>query len=173
MVEFLQLLQLRSGFFPTFLIANPPNLQCGILGPHVAAPYETHVPPEYSTGAPTFTILAAINVPYEVDQYAEMEKDAHLKEEASINAQLQGVRKALKSLQVTRGMEGLDYDDLSIHPDIDIPVGYKPPMFDIFDRKGDPHVHLRACCDKVVGVGRNEKLRMKLFIRSLFGEALT
>ena len=46
-------------------------------------------------------------------------------------------------------------------------------MFDMFDGKGDPHAHLRAYCDKLVSVGRNEKLRMKFFIRSLFGEALT
>ncbi|KAG5575982.1 hypothetical protein H5410_056116, partial [Solanum commersonii] len=58
-----------------------------ILGAHVAAPYKPHVPPIYATGAPTFTTLAVINVPYEVDQYAETEKDAQLKEDASINAQ--------------------------------------------------------------------------------------
>ncbi|XP_049382746.1 uncharacterized protein LOC125847083 [Solanum stenotomum] len=124
-----------------------------ILRAHVAAPYEPHVPP--------------------VDQYEKMEKDAQLKEDASIKAQLQGLRKALKTLQVTRGTESLDYDDLCIYPDIDMPVGFKPPKFDMFDGKGDPHAHLRAYCDKLVGVGRNEKLRMKLFIRSLSGEALT
>ncbi|XP_049406297.1 uncharacterized protein LOC125869949 [Solanum stenotomum] len=67
----------------------------------------------------------------------------------------------------------MDYDDLCIHPNIDMPVGYKPPKFDMFDEKGDPHAHLRAYYDKLVGVGRNEKLKMRLFIRSLSGEALT
>ncbi|KAG5632501.1 hypothetical protein H5410_004218 [Solanum commersonii] len=56
-----------------------------ILGAHVAAPYEPHVPPVYAAGAPTFTMPAV----------------------------------------------------------------------------GDPHAHLRAYCDKIVGVGRNEKLMMK------------
>ncbi|KAK4730139.1 hypothetical protein R3W88_023127 [Solanum pinnatisectum] len=102
-----------------------------------------------------------------------MEKVARLKEDASINAQLHVLRKALKCLQVTRGVESLDSDDLCIHLDIDMPIGYKPPKFDMFDGKGDPHTHLRAYCDKLVGVGRNEKLRMKLFIRSLSREALT
>ncbi|XP_075095105.1 uncharacterized protein LOC142173417 [Nicotiana tabacum] len=54
-----------------------------------------------------------------------------------------------------------------------MPVGYKPPKFDIFDGTGDPHAHLRAYCDKLVEVEKNEKLRMKLFIRRLTGEALT
>lgn len=101
-----------------------------------------------------------------------MAKDTHLKEDMSINSQLQGLRKALKSLQVTRGTESLNYDDLCIHPDIGMLVGYKPPMFDMFDGKGDPHSHLRAYCGKLVGVRRNEKMRMKLFIRSQSGEAL-
>ncbi|XP_033509121.1 uncharacterized protein [Nicotiana tomentosiformis] len=62
---------------------------------------------------------------------------------------------------------------MCIHPDVDMPAGYKPPKFDIFDGMGDSHAHLRAYCDKLVGVGRNEKLRMELFIRSLTGETLT
>ncbi|KAG5605390.1 hypothetical protein H5410_026882 [Solanum commersonii] len=104
-----------------------------ILGTHIAAPYEPYIPPVYAAGA----------------------------HDASINAQLHGLRKALKSLQVIRGAESLDYDDLCIHPDIDMLVGYKPPKFDM------------AYCDKLVGEGTNEKLSMKLFIRSLSGETLT
>nr|XP_033513981.1 uncharacterized protein LOC117278609 [Nicotiana tomentosiformis] len=79
----------------------------------------------------------------------------------------------MKNLQVARGSESLDYVDLCIHPDVDIPIGYKPLKFNIFDMTGDPHVHLRVYCDKLVGVGRNKKLRKKLFIRSPQGEALT
>ncbi|KAG5571811.1 hypothetical protein H5410_061577 [Solanum commersonii] len=121
-----------------------------ILGAHIAAPYETNVPPVYAVGAPTFTMPVVVNVPYEVNQYEEMEKDTWLKEDASINAQLQGLIKALKSLQVTRGIESLDYDDLCIHTDIEMPIGYKPLKFDMFDGKGDPHTHLKAYCDKLV-----------------------
>ncbi|XP_070032413.1 uncharacterized protein [Nicotiana tomentosiformis] len=54
-----------------------------------------------------------------------------------------------------------------------MPARCKSPKFDIFDGTGDPYENLRAYRDKLVGVGRNEKLRMKLFIRSLTGEALT
>ncbi|KAH0642432.1 hypothetical protein KY290_034025 [Solanum tuberosum] len=68
-----------------------------ILGAHVVAPYEPHVPPIDAARAPTFTVPAVVNVP-EVDQYAEMEKDTQIKEDASINTQLQGLRKTLKSL---------------------------------------------------------------------------
>ncbi|XP_049394760.1 uncharacterized protein LOC125859066 [Solanum stenotomum] len=57
--------------------------------------------------------------------------------------------------------------------DINVSLGYKSPKFDMYDGKGDPHAYLRVYCDKLVGVGRNKKQRMMLFIRSLFGEALT
>ncbi|XP_033517470.1 uncharacterized protein [Nicotiana tomentosiformis] len=45
--------------------------------------------------------------------------------------------------------------------------------FGIFDGTGDPHAHLTVYYEKLVEMGRNEKLKMKLFIRSLTGEALT
>ncbi|KAG5595015.1 hypothetical protein H5410_036247 [Solanum commersonii] len=34
--------------------------------------------------------------------------------------------------------------------DIDMPISYKPPKFDMFDGKGDPHAHLRAYYDKLL-----------------------
>ncbi|KAG5614710.1 hypothetical protein H5410_014534 [Solanum commersonii] len=72
-----------------------------ILGAPIAAPYEPHVPPIYTTGVLTLTTPAVVNVPYEVDQYAEMEVDAWLKDDASINAQFHGLKKASKSLQTS------------------------------------------------------------------------
>ncbi|XP_070007633.1 uncharacterized protein [Nicotiana sylvestris] len=51
--------------------------------------------------------------------------------------------------------------------------GYKPPKFEIFDRTGDPKVHLRTYCDKLMGVGKDERIRMKLFMRSLTEDALS
>ncbi|XP_070036752.1 uncharacterized protein [Nicotiana tomentosiformis] len=114
-----------------------------------------------------------VRVPYEIGQYAEIEREGRRKEEESVFEQLQILRKQMKNLQVVRGSESLDYEDLCIHPDVDTPAGYKPPKLNIFDGTSDPHAHLRAYCDKLLGVGRNEKLRMKLFIRSLTGEALT
>jgi len=45
--------------------------------------------------------------------------------------------------------------------------GYKPHKFEMFDGTGDPRVHLRTYCDKLVGVGKDERIHMKLFMRSL------
>jgi len=42
----------------------------------------------------------------------------------------------------------------------------------MFDGKGNHRAHLRSYCDKLVGVGKNEDIRIKMFIRILTGEAL-
>ncbi|MCE0481102.1 hypothetical protein HAX54_038513, partial [Datura stramonium] len=47
-----------------------------------------HMPPIYAVEAPTFTAPITIRVPYEVDQYAEMEKDVWRKEEDLITSQI-------------------------------------------------------------------------------------
>ncbi|XP_070032594.1 uncharacterized protein [Nicotiana tomentosiformis] len=57
--------------------------------------------------------------------------------------------------------------------DVELPEGYKPPKFDMFDGTSDPKVHLRTYCDKIVGAGKNEQIRMKLLMRSLTGDALS
>ncbi|KAH0696019.1 hypothetical protein KY289_013501 [Solanum tuberosum] len=114
---------------------------------HTAIPNMQYVPQVYVAEAQPF--VTPIPTMPEVDPYEEMEKEA--------------------SIQVHKGVEGLQYEDLCVHPDVELPVGYKVPKF---DGKGNPRAHLRSYCDKLVGVGKDEAIRMKLFIRSLTGEAL-
>ncbi|XP_070010127.1 uncharacterized protein [Nicotiana sylvestris] len=83
-----------------------------------------------------------------------------------LNSRIQGV-------EGSKGIEGLNYEDLCIQPDVELPDEYKPPKFEIFDGTGDPRVHLRTYCDKLVGVGMDKKIRMKIFMRSLKGDALS
>ncbi|XP_070036470.1 uncharacterized protein [Nicotiana tomentosiformis] len=52
-------------------------------------------------------------------------------------------------------------------------TAYKPPKFEMFDNTDDPKVHLRTYYDKLVGVGKNEQIRMKLFTQSLIKDALS
>ncbi|XP_070057755.1 uncharacterized protein [Nicotiana tomentosiformis] len=100
------------------------------------------------------------------------------------------MRKRLSDCQNTNGNEGghlaksyllLDMRDLGniidgvkrakYGEDVEPPEGYEPPKFEMFDGTGDPKVHLRTYCDKLVGVGRDERIRMKIFRRSLTGDA--
>ncbi|XP_070035546.1 uncharacterized protein [Nicotiana tomentosiformis] len=72
-----------------------------------------------------------------------------------------------------KGIEGLNYEDLCIQLDVELPEAYKPPKFEMFDITGDPKVHLITYCDKLVGVGKDARIPMKLFMRSLNGDDLS
>nr|XP_009781341.1 PREDICTED: uncharacterized protein LOC104230270 [Nicotiana sylvestris] len=52
-----------------------------------------------------------------------------------------------------KGIEGLNYEDLCIQPDVELTGGYKPPKFE--------------------WIGKDERIRMKMFMRSLAGDALS
>ncbi|KAK4724983.1 hypothetical protein R3W88_027762 [Solanum pinnatisectum] len=108
----------------------------------------------------------------ELDHYEEREREWRSKEEAAKLDMKEEIRKAMKELQCIPEVAGLNYEDLCIHPNLDLPEGFKVPKFDVFGGTGNPLAHLRAYCDQLVGVGRDEALLMRLFSRSLSGEAL-
>ncbi|KAH0738141.1 hypothetical protein KY290_036846 [Solanum tuberosum] len=137
---------------------------------HTAIPNVQYVPQVYVAEAQPF--LNPMPTMPEVDPYEEMEKEARSRTDDNVAREIRNLKEAFKSIQVHKGVEGLEYEDLCVHPDVELPVGYKVPKFDVFDGKGNPRAHLRSYCDKLVGVGKDEAIRMKLFIRSLTGEAL-
>ncbi|XP_070014992.1 uncharacterized protein [Nicotiana sylvestris] len=87
--------------------------------------------------------------------------------------ELKKLTSRVQGVEYDRGIEGLNYEDLCIQPDVELPEGYKPPKFKMFESTGDPRVHLRTYYDKLVGVRKYEKIRMKLFFRSLTGDVLS
>ncbi|XP_049387091.1 uncharacterized protein LOC125851355 [Solanum stenotomum] len=104
-----------------------------------------------------------------------MEKEWRLREEKreqEMNVMKDAISEAVKSVQFSRKITGLEYEDLCMHPDLKIPEGYKIPKFETFNGIGNPMAHLRAYCDKLVGIGKNDVLIMRLFSRSVSGEAL-
>ncbi|XP_070040170.1 uncharacterized protein [Nicotiana tomentosiformis] len=70
------------------------------------------------------------------------------------------LKKLTSRVQIVEGGKGIE-------------EGYKPPKFEMFDRTGDLKVHLRTRCDKLVGLGKDERIHMKMFMRSLTGDALS
>nr|XP_009770959.1 PREDICTED: uncharacterized protein LOC104221581 [Nicotiana sylvestris] len=79
----------------------------------------------------------------------------------------------VQSVEGGKGIEDLNFEDLCIQPDLEFSEGYKPQKFEMFDGTSDPKVHLRTYCDKLVGVGKDKRIHMKLFVRSLTGDALS
>lgn len=63
-----------------------------------------------------------------------------------------------KQFQRAKEAQGLAYEDLCIYPYLKLPDGYRKPKFNMFDRSSNPVIHLRSYCDKLVGVGHDEKI---------------
>ncbi|KAG5621726.1 hypothetical protein H5410_006944 [Solanum commersonii] len=100
----------------------------------------------------------------DVNHYVEIENDAK-----SIDAEM--MSRKMKSLEYAiRGLRGFDssqsvrYEKLCTFPEI--------PKFEKFSGSGNPFFHLKIYCEKLIGVGKNEGLRIKLFNQSLTGKAL-
>ncbi|XP_070021440.1 uncharacterized protein [Nicotiana sylvestris] len=91
----------------------------------------------------------------------------------NLAAELKRLTSRVQGVEDSKGVEGLNYEDLCVQLDVGLLEGYKPPKFEMFDGTGDPRVHLTMYCDKLVGGGRDEKIRMKLFMRSLKGDPLS
>ncbi|XP_070036494.1 uncharacterized protein [Nicotiana tomentosiformis] len=87
--------------------------------------------------------------------------------------ELKKLTSRVEGVEGGKGIEGLNYEDLCIQPDVELLEDYKPPKFEMFDGTGDPKVHLRTYYDKLVEVGKDERIHMKLFMRSLTGDALS
>ncbi|XP_060179955.1 uncharacterized protein LOC132609810 [Lycium barbarum] len=76
-----------------------------------------------------------------------------------------------RSMKTTLMGTSLSYDDLCMHLNLDLPEGFKVPRFELFNGTGNPKAHLRAYCDQLGSVRDNQALIMRLFSRSLTGEA--
>ncbi|XP_070049098.1 uncharacterized protein [Nicotiana tomentosiformis] len=87
--------------------------------------------------------------------------------------ELKKLTSRVQGVEGGKSIEDLNYEDFCIQPNVELSEGYKPPKFEMFDRTGDPNVHLRTYCDKLVGVQKDKRIHMKLFMRSLTGDALS
>ncbi|XP_060190662.1 uncharacterized protein LOC132619930 [Lycium barbarum] len=76
-----------------------------------------------------------------------------------------------RTMKIAHIGTGLSYDDLCMHPKLDLPEGFKVPRFVLFNGVGNPKAHLRAYCEQMVGVRDNQMLIMRLFSRRLTREA--
>ncbi|XP_070041198.1 uncharacterized protein [Nicotiana tomentosiformis] len=85
---------------------------------------------------------------------------------------LSGIRKDnAENVETSDGRNIPAQNELVLH--VELLEGYKPPKFEMFDGTSDPKVHLRTYYDKLVEVGKDERIRMKLFMRSLTGDTLS
>ncbi|KAG5571876.1 hypothetical protein H5410_061642 [Solanum commersonii] len=76
------------------------------------------VPPIYVTQVWPFATLAPIIYPYEL-----LEKEWKSKEEEH-DKRMCELRERVRNMPISKRGEKLEYEDLCVHPDIDLPDGY-------------------------------------------------
>lgn len=57
---------------------------------------------------------------------------------------MQSIVERLKQLEGSTGLRRLSYEDLCVHPNMELLEGNKTPKFKFYNRTEDPKVH-RAC----------------------------
>ena len=77
----------------------------------------------------------------------------------------------MKNLQGLGGYKSVLYKDLCMFPGVHLPLGFKMPKFEKYDRHGDPVVHLRRYCNQLRGARGKEELLMAYFGENLLGLA--
>lgn len=79
----------------------------------------------------------------------------------------------MKNLQGLGGWGGtkVSYEDLCMFPGVNLPFGFKMPIFEKYDGHGDLVAHLRRYCNQLRGVEGKEELLMAYFGESLSGVA--
>ncbi|XP_070020279.1 uncharacterized protein [Nicotiana sylvestris] len=75
-------------------------------------------------------------------------------------------------MQGLGGQVSIAYKDLCLFSDVQLPVGFKMPKFDLYDGHVDPVGHLRRFCSKMRGASGKDELLMAYFSQSLSGLAL-
>ena len=67
---------------------------------------------------------------------------------------------------------GIDYDELCLFSNMQLPLDFKTPKFSKYDGTGNPKTHLRMFANKVGKLVNVENLSVCWFPESLEGDAL-
>ncbi|KAH0678972.1 hypothetical protein KY284_020057 [Solanum tuberosum] len=103
--------------------------------------------------------------------YSRREKDTQSICHEDLRKKLHNLRKAFDDELRSRICQ-LKYENLCVHSNVELPPEYTLPKFNIFNGKGNFVAHLKDYCSRLIGIGHDEAIRMRLFIQSLSGLAL-
>ncbi|XP_070049963.1 uncharacterized protein [Nicotiana tomentosiformis] len=84
---------------------------------------------------------------------------------------VKSLEQKLKNMQGSAGQKSIAFKDLCMFPGVRLPLGFKTPKFEKYDRHGDPITHLKRYCNQLRGVEGKEELVMAYFGESLIGVA--
>ncbi|XP_027156181.1 uncharacterized protein LOC113756909 [Coffea eugenioides] len=145
---------------------NPSHAQIPQNYPPItmSMPFEPQGPHYYST-AELFTLDTAAQGKAETgESSASMDKN--------LLKRLDRFEEFIKKSQGLNKQGGLDYNELCLFSDMQLPMGFKTPKFSKYDGTGNPKTHLRMFANKLGKPIDYENLPIRLFPESLEGDAL-
>ncbi|XP_027072065.1 uncharacterized protein [Coffea arabica] len=145
---------------------NPPHVQIFQNYPPItmSIPFKPQGPHYYSTAEP-FTLDTAVQGKAEAGgSFVPVDKN--------LLKRLDKFEEFIRKSQGLSKQGGLDYNDLCLFPDMQLPVGFKAPNFTKYDGTGNPKTHLRMFANKLGRPIDDENLPVRLFPESLEGDAL-
>nr|XP_027122101.1 uncharacterized protein LOC113739054 [Coffea arabica] len=131
----------------------------------ILLPYTQAPGPHYYSAVEPFTLYTAAHGKAEVgESSAPVDKN--------LLKRLDRFEEFIKKNQGLNKQGGLDYNELCLFPNMQLPAGFKAPKFSKYDGTGNPKTHLRMFANKLGKPIDDENLPMRLFPESLEGDAL-
>ncbi|XP_039022787.1 uncharacterized protein LOC120155295 [Hibiscus syriacus] len=85
---------------------------------------------------------------------------------------IKSLEERMKSVEITESFYGFDASELSLVPDLILPIKFKAPEFDKYNGTTCPSSHITMFCRRMAGYVKDEKLLIHCFQDSLTGPAL-
>ncbi|KAE8664856.1 Detected protein of unknown function [Hibiscus syriacus] len=89
-----------------------------------------------------------------------------------LTRQIKSLEERMKSVEITESFYGFDASELSLVPDLILPIKFKAPEFDKYNGTTCPSSHITMFCRRMAGYVKDEKLLIHCFQDSLTGPAL-
>ncbi|XP_027169340.1 uncharacterized protein LOC113769052 [Coffea eugenioides] len=145
---------------------NPSHAQIPQNYPSItmSMPFEPQGPHYYSTAEP-FTLDTVAQGKAEAGESSALMDKNLLK-------RLDQFEEFIRKSQGLSKQGSLDYNELCLFPDMQLPMGFKVPKFTKYDGTSNPKTHLRMFANKLGKPIDDENLPVHLFPKSLEGDAL-
>ncbi|XP_070004719.1 uncharacterized protein [Nicotiana sylvestris] len=138
-------------------VASPfAKLQQSSSEPMFQAQDNQYYPPE-----PTFKASEVYTPRFDLP--AEAEKPSKNPEQEEMFRKVKSLEQSFRYIRGLGGQVSVAYKDLCLFPNVQLPVGFKMPKFDLYDGHGDSVAHLRGFCSKMRGAKGKDELLMAYF----------
>ncbi|XP_070011443.1 uncharacterized protein [Nicotiana sylvestris] len=127
---------------------------------------------QYYPSEPTFKAPETHSYTPRFDFPIEADKPSKNPEKEEMFRKVKSLEQSFRDMRGLGGHVSVAYKDLCLFLNLQLPVGFKMPKFDLYNGHGDPVDHLRDFCSKMRGAGGKDELLMAYFSQSLSGSGL-